>query len=245
MSSYINDRRHFDSIAAGIKKLLRCRDFCPSHELATHLRSETPHSQDADTAGRVDELIGVLVAIQVESVCRRYPSGGDVETYIAEQRHLMDVPIRKREAISPVALYKAIACSLYQIERRLIDDARVMTPGEEECLAFFGRLRSEVAEYIVRQLHEYRVAKWDITKESRETLPYPVYTGEAAREKSAWLLHSVGRGLSQYQLELPEDRCCGYFQEGDHWVAFDNSGHNCWVEEFGSDRRCREFIYGR
>lgn len=163
MSSSINDRRHFDSIAAGIKKLLQCRDFYPSKEIARHFPGMTAYSRDVDMS-RVDDLVGMLIAIQVESVCRQYPvSGKDIEVYIAEQRQAMSVPARNPKVLSPVALLKALGCCFYQIERWRIDRTRGMTPEEEDCLAFFRLLRSEVAEYIVGQLPGYKKAEWDIT----------------------------------------------------------------------------------
>ena len=42
--------------------------------------------------------------------------------------------------------------------------------------------------------------------------------------------HKSGRNLS------------GYYQDGDHWVAFDNTDNECWVEEFDSENESIEWI---
>jgi hypothetical protein len=74
-------------------------------------------------------------------------------------------------------------------------------------------------------------------------MQYPIYTGDEAREKVDHLLKSVGQPWrSQYQLRLPEDRCCGYFHDGERWIAFDNRDGNCWVEEFRSEKRCLKYL---
>jgi hypothetical protein len=163
MSSCINDRRHFDCIAAGIKKMLWSQNFHPSRKVTKHLPGVALHSQDADMM-RVDELTQMLADIQIESVCRQYPSGRGVEVDIADQRQIMKIPSRNPKALTPVALFKAIGCAHYQIEEWRIEKVRPITTEETDCLAFFEVFRAELAAYIVTRLPEYEKAEWDITQ---------------------------------------------------------------------------------
>lgn len=38
--------------------------------------------------------------------------------------------------------------------------------------------------------------------------------------------------------------CCGHYQEGDKWIAFDNSTGDCWVEEFHTEQECIDYLKG-
>lgn len=73
-------------------------------------------------------------------------------------------------------------------------------------------------------------------------MDYPIYTGDDARQKVDPLLTKVGSGKSQYQLRDPADKCCGYFQDGNRWIAFDNRTNECWTEEHRSEKHCRKYL---
>lgn len=73
-------------------------------------------------------------------------------------------------------------------------------------------------------------------------MPYPIYTGDEARKKVNYLLTELKPGKSQYQLELPKDRCCGFFRDGKRWIAFENRGNKCWAEEFRTEKRCLKYL---
>lgn len=73
-------------------------------------------------------------------------------------------------------------------------------------------------------------------------MEYPIYTGDDARRKVDHLLTEVERGKSQYQLRNADDRCCGYFQDGNRWIVFNNRTNECWTEEFRSEKRCRKYL---
>jgi hypothetical protein len=163
MSSYINDRRHFDSIAAGIKKLLQISRFCPSKKLSECIPVAAFRSPDSDMKP-VDEIVARLADIQIISVCHQYPADCGIEADIADNRQIMSFPASGVKALSPVSLYKAIRCSLYQIEERRIEALRPLTVEETGCLTFFRTLLSELAEHIVERLPEYEKATWDITQ---------------------------------------------------------------------------------
>lgn len=38
--------------------------------------------------------------------------------------------------------------------------------------------------------------------------------------------------------------CCGHYQEGEIWIAFDNSTGDCWVEEFHTEQECIDYLKG-
>ena len=82
----------------------------------------------------------------------------------------------------------------------------------------------------------------------------PFYEGENARTVLDYLLADIPnpddpkRSLSRYQLRDGDYAvnkygfCCGHFQEGDHWIAFDNSTGQCWEEEFSSEKECLSYL---
>ncbi len=71
---------------------------------------------------------------------------------------------------------------------------------------------------------------------------YPIYTGDEASRKVDYLLKAIGPGKSQYQLRDPADRCCGYFQDGNLWIVFDNRTNECWTEEHRSEKQCLKYL---
>lgn len=36
--------------------------------------------------------------------------------------------------------------------------------------------------------------------------------------------------------------CCGYYRQGDKWIAFDNSTGDCWVEEIDTESECKTYL---
>jgi len=53
---------------------------------------------------------------------------------------------------------------------------------------------------------------------------------------------AVVSGEDSYQSgEYPAPYVSGYYQENGAWVAFDNTNHHCWVEEFATEALAKEY----
>ena len=161
MSSYITTRRHFDSIAAGMKELLTRRDFSPPNEVRKHIAQEGLTRTSADMK-RVDELVARLADIQIISVCYRYPSERGIPVAIADQREIMGLPSRRPLTLQPVPLFKAIDCALYQIDTWQVEKDHPLTTEERDCLDFFERFSVYLTRYIVERLPAYTNAAREI-----------------------------------------------------------------------------------
>ena len=162
MSCYITTRRHFDSIAAGMKELLISRDFSPPDEVKRHIPQVGVNRAFADMK-RVDELVARLADIQIISVCYRYPSERGIPVAIADQREIMGLPSRRPLTLQPVPLLKAIDCALYQIDTWQVEKDHPLTTEERDCLDFFAGFRAYLMEYIIKRLPAYSNAAWHIT----------------------------------------------------------------------------------
>lgn len=164
MSSFINTRRHFDSIAAGMKLLFRYQDFFIPDNLRKHLPGELLNPGKPDT-DRVDELVERLMNLQILSVCNQYCEGSPekVAADVAEQMAAMGAPGKNPLTLNSVLLVKALDCAMYQIEEEYLTKYRALTEQEKDCLAFFEGFVNHLAGYIVRRSEQYENFTWAIS----------------------------------------------------------------------------------
>jgi hypothetical protein len=73
-------------------------------------------------------------------------------------------------------------------------------------------------------------------------MEYPIYKGGDAQQKVNHLLEGLTPVKARYQLGEHADRCCGYFRDGNRWIAFDNRTGDCWVEKFRTKKQCRKYL---
>lgn len=161
MSSFINTRRHFDSIAAGIKKLLRSQDFYPPENVKKHLPGAVLRSPLAELE-QVDKMVARLLDLQIISVCCQYPSGQTPDAAIEEQRLIMERSCAHPVTLAPIPLHKAISCALYQIEPQYVEKYRPLTDDQQACMSFFEEFQTYLAGYIVTNTTVYQAAAWAI-----------------------------------------------------------------------------------
>lgn len=64
-----------------------------------------------------------------------------------------------------------------------------------------------------------------------------VLTGKEAQETLSAIL-SKDMATNQY----PAPYVTGYYADGQVWVAFDNRDGCCWVEEFSTERKAKEYV---
>lgn len=80
---------------------------------------------------------------------------------------------------------------------------------------------------------------YEIIKCSEGCTPseFKMYHGEEAHQMCREILEDCNnRDDGCYSLH-PDTT--GYWKEGEHWVAYDNVGCHCWVEEFSTEEAAR------
>lgn len=121
-------------------------------------------SNEKSAMKEVNSFIETLMELQVLCVSLQYRHHyeGRLDQEISEQREILHIPCNNPVLLSPVALYKSIQCTLYQIETEHLEELRPLTQKEQDCLIFFRFFANNIADFIVHRLKEYDEAPWGI-----------------------------------------------------------------------------------
>lgn len=162
MSSYINNRKHFDTISLNLQRLFGQQDFYLYPKLR-ELAAGIGCVKDKNIC--VEKLVANLRNLQVACVCYQYKHRHEPEPILnviartkEELRTEQSTPI----SLTLEGLYKVLGCAMYQIELFGLEQVRPLTKEERNTYDFFEMLTPMIAEYIVNRSKEYNKAPWSI-----------------------------------------------------------------------------------
>lgn len=69
-----------------------------------------------------------------------------------------------------------------------------------------------------------------------------IYTGSTARMVCETILASSKEPPYSVEIQGYNHKSCGYWKEGNIYIAFDNTTEDCWVEEYTTKKGAISYI---
>lgn len=164
MSSHICGNVHFNSIEKAIQKIVLTDFHCGVKigELYPTLKRSAGNPQDKTNT--ISSIMDIMRKVSVLCVNLQYKNHyvGKLDKVIKEDTETLFNDKKTYKELSDIALYKAIRCTMYQIEIKHLLELRPLAVEENNALQFMNLFSARLSDKIVQSLPKYEDCEWTI-----------------------------------------------------------------------------------